>query len=35
MIKYIIKPGMDKIYFQDGKMSGQWRTYYCKEKKEE
>ncbi|WP_302691996.1 RHS repeat-associated core domain-containing protein, partial [uncultured Akkermansia sp.] len=35
MVKYIIKPGLDKIHFQDGKMLGQWATYCCKEKKEE
>ena len=33
MVKYIIKPGLDKIHFQDGKMLGQWATYCCKEKK--
>ena len=33
MIKYIINPGIDKIFRKDGKILGKWGTYCCKEQK--
>ena len=34
MIKYIINPGIDKIFRKDGKILGKWETYCCKEQKQ-